>query len=955
MKRATTGVVCLVAAWTGAYAAPRHHGEHPTKEAANLGDVMRNSIQDAIRGAVSKVVARKARHEQDSMSASHSSQPHMLTQRASLRGRTSTAVHDENPWEPVKPLRIMDNDLTPTSPASRLGDGIEDQRGAIFPPGYYPRVVYYDKDADRPNPFPQTYNPAVPNPPENFLICTESPPEWTDKKGIGCEYYATALWCTEEGKPGLKWKKSWGPFSTFARNGVGAAEACCQCGGGARTTKIGRPLEKRLSKRHLLAPPDRLPDPKARWFEANNGHFSVPARPLRPLQAPEDYVPMPIKGVGPLDKIPVKFARYFKELHKQKQKDQPRGFSVQYFKSPPKDCGGAKPSATALDVSLDYDDTAYDGASLLGLNTSAGYSPVGLDAKSLEWPGRKNAPKSGLFWAKWSGTVEILDAGKYSFNLDIGFNTKSEFKIDGQKIQSRGQCKASADDKICSEKGCAWDKAEGKCKPKKAKKDKNADSDSSVCQKGTYRDHAVLFGCQAETGHVDVQVGPSGETSVFTVPKGVKNFRIAVESLKNVDLHIKDNKTNTYVVKFDNGIVNNQELQGTYHGMALSWSGDGDSYEHAMLSGVTSEPLQVSIMNWQAAAAPVKLVYSHLGLGKCPGKSKKDSCKKFEMGAAKKKAVQWASRLVSRYGSCPMAWKAVTNVWPGGQIAWTQWETVWSLASGGTDLKGDDWKIGFAMADSGQDGYVDAAEFSAICGNGMGSPSPAPAPQVEKPGKGGQQHATLDTCLTVRVMDKGSWPKDAFKGSGYKDDPALQDLIGSPQPVKKMDKKGVLVASPYGTDWFYPKGTFYCYEATHGELPSRDPPPMVSTRGPAPSIANIVPEIVGSDAARMLGGSPAPASLLQEDLSVDEEEDDDGGIFLAAGGHCIEAMVMVTPAARNLKLLYTGPDTNGEEVVVPSQVVNCDPVIPACTEPLREVCAAYRPQCSAGPAPAAAA
>ena len=38
----------------------------------------------------------------------------------------------------------------------------------------------------------------------------------------------------------------------------------------------------------------------------------------------------------------------------------------------------------------------------------------------------------GFHYGKWTGTINILEKGKYVFDLDLGFDTSSSIKIDGQ-------------------------------------------------------------------------------------------------------------------------------------------------------------------------------------------------------------------------------------------------------------------------------------------------------------------------------------------------------------------------------------------------------------------------------------------------------------------------------------------------------------------------------------------
>jgi len=63
--------------------------------------------------------------------------------------------------------------------------------------------------------------------------CVSSPSKWTDKLGYPCSSYATENWCTPGGGPGSAWDASWGDLSSMAGpDGIGASQACCECGGG---------------------------------------------------------------------------------------------------------------------------------------------------------------------------------------------------------------------------------------------------------------------------------------------------------------------------------------------------------------------------------------------------------------------------------------------------------------------------------------------------------------------------------------------------------------------------------------------------------------------------------------------------------------------------------------------------------------------------------------------------
>jgi hypothetical protein len=64
--------------------------------------------------------------------------------------------------------------------------------------------------------------------------CTDTT-GWIDSKGYDCATYVGAGWCTPRGGYGPQWDmKEWGTFDMAGTNYLGADEACCGCGGGAK-------------------------------------------------------------------------------------------------------------------------------------------------------------------------------------------------------------------------------------------------------------------------------------------------------------------------------------------------------------------------------------------------------------------------------------------------------------------------------------------------------------------------------------------------------------------------------------------------------------------------------------------------------------------------------------------------------------------------------------------------
>merc|ERR1719265_2091415 len=129
----------------------------------------------------------------------------------------------------------------------------------------------------------------------------------------------------------------------------------------------------------------------------------------------------------------------------------PRGFSVRYYDCPPDDC--ASPRASSLDLALQYGPAIHAAsASMISVNTSS-EKPMGvwITPKDLGWPTSRK-PVGGVYWMRWSGTLVIVESGRYNFNFDVGFNSNSQLKIDGKSVLTDGQCFNSKNEAICKSK-----------------------------------------------------------------------------------------------------------------------------------------------------------------------------------------------------------------------------------------------------------------------------------------------------------------------------------------------------------------------------------------------------------------------------------------------------------------------------------------------------------------------
>jgi len=71
----------------------------------------------------------------------------------------------------------------------------------------------------------------------DYLSCADVR-GWVAADFSTCDDFASASWCTADGRVGSGWNVARGEIDDFALLGVSAFEACCACGGG-RLQKVG--------------------------------------------------------------------------------------------------------------------------------------------------------------------------------------------------------------------------------------------------------------------------------------------------------------------------------------------------------------------------------------------------------------------------------------------------------------------------------------------------------------------------------------------------------------------------------------------------------------------------------------------------------------------------------------------------------------------------------------------
>jgi hypothetical protein len=579
-------------------------------------------------------------------------------------------------------------------------------------------------------------------------------------------------------------------------------------------------------------------------------------------------------------------------------------------------CEDALPKAESSNIvqTLAYSNS-LDSMSLIATGDPK-YDPVYPEMHRLEWPTNK-APLAGVWWAKWSGTVQVLDPGMYKFNLDVGFNTVTQLQVDGVPLLTDGQCAIAKNKKNCEAKHCTWIKAKAECKAEGKNHSQPINLEDKTCGKGKYRSSPIVFGCDPASGVVDATLGPSGTTTIMTIPAGVSNFELSVTSQTEFGVQIFDPSTHTWVLNFGQGLVNNQAHEGTYHGQLVSFSGYVGETQSFTLSGTTPTALEVSIVNYGANPADAQLEYMTHGLEPCPGPNAEEGCQTLNAAEGQKMTTAWCDALNQRYGTADKAWEAIVHDYPGGDITWHQWASVYPMAWGQEAESNNPtdpahpgaWQKTFAVIDADSNGHITQDEFFKNCHHAAASPASAPPqPQFKS--------NPMTDCTTVKVRDRSQWePKDPFAGTGYSDSNLLSQLFTRTEAIQEKKSNGVMLASPFGQGpklWFFPKGTWDCVQWT---MPS-----------PAPA--------------------PAPAPSLMQVTAASTTEPVKNEMFLNQGGHCIEAIVQVTSGAETLALKYAGRDTNNAEVVVPGLLVHCDPIVQACTNKDWDQCSKYKKQCN---------
>ncbi|CAD7927293.1 unnamed protein product [Amoebophrya sp. A120] len=335
-----------------------------------------------------------------------------------------------NPYLPQHPLRVLD-DLEPIAPLSELEHEEEKHPQENSAPGG--DYVFLPKHRFG-VPFPAEHDVAerfpdhLPDAQHARLQCHDAPATFADSSGRGCAHYKAQNFCTEDGQAGAGWTESQG-IATFASGGVSPLQACCVCGGGTKKVVAGQPVKGLDSPdRRVFAPMDKLP---------------LSFYPLKSRSGYTTYGNMPQAHrskdpVAPGDEVAEKYSLYFSQLHDRETDLNPGGLSVEFFSA----------ATQPADWQSGWKPANVDGVA------RAPFVDYRLGSNQLTWlPTAAAEPL--IWWVRFSGSVNVLQAGSYLFDVSPEQpETSTTLLIDGNQVLTHGQCRLFTERDQCVARGC---------------------------------------------------------------------------------------------------------------------------------------------------------------------------------------------------------------------------------------------------------------------------------------------------------------------------------------------------------------------------------------------------------------------------------------------------------------------------------------------------------------------
>lgn len=231
---------------------------------------------------------------------------------------------------------------------------------------------------------------------------------------------------------------------------------------------------------------------------------------------------------------------------------------------------------------------------------------------------------------------------------------------------------------------------------------------NAMCPSGYYRSSALLFECSGGKGTAKFTMAPNKMEKAADIPEGVVDLKVALTSDVDVDMYLWDYASETYVLHWKVGVVNEARRHGLYKGMQVSFSGDDRTTpirESFNLSGAAKVPTGLRLFNYAKEAAAATVNYEYSRMEHCHG-AVPAGCSPYDPVEAEFTAVIWSRMVCKRHGSEREAWAAmemgVARASDLG-LSWHDWVGDWDHE--------EKWKLIFRFLDKDSDSYVSPEEF----------------------------------------------------------------------------------------------------------------------------------------------------------------------------------------------------------------------------------------------------
>eukprot|EP00425_Heterocapsa_triquetra_P045270 CAMPEP_0195089376 /NCGR_PEP_ID=MMETSP0448-20130528/28684_1 /TAXON_ID=66468 /ORGANISM="Heterocapsa triquestra, Strain CCMP 448" /LENGTH=314 /DNA_ID=CAMNT_0040123103 /DNA_START=33 /DNA_END=974 /DNA_ORIENTATION=- len=228
----------------------------------------------------------------------------------------------------------------------------------------------------------------------------------------------------------------------------------------------------------------------------------------------------------------------------------------------------------------------------------------------------------------------------------------------------------------------------------------------------------MIWKCEGAHGTNSFWLEGKERNVVLGVPKGVKNLQGDFKADADIDVELYDPASNQFVLRYSNGIVNNDQRTGYWEGLQVTYTGDdttAPAYEGFSTKGVIPSPLELRFHNYDVKRVQVSVDYTYDGLVPCP--SDPTGCGRYMEDAAQHQVKEWSCWAQLVYPTPEEAWNALgrpheMNLTSGveGGVPWWKWPSAFKndRTSG---VEQNSWQQAFKWLDANGDMEVSKQEF----------------------------------------------------------------------------------------------------------------------------------------------------------------------------------------------------------------------------------------------------